>query len=71
MVFFQLVGATLQFVISRMMQTHLGPAGLVLLALAPILIRLLLPRLLRTMNTSPGWWAAFLLLALVALSVQA
>ncbi|MFF1296562.1 MULTISPECIES: hypothetical protein [unclassified Streptomyces] len=71
MVFFQLVGTILQFVISRLVRTHLGSAGLVLLALAPILIRLLLPRILRTMNTSPGWWAAFLLLALVALSLQA
>ncbi|MEU5888278.1 hypothetical protein ABZ835_15780 [Streptomyces sp. NPDC047461] len=71
MVFFQLVGAILQFVISRLVQTHLGPAGLVLLALASILVRLLLPRILRTMHTSPGWWAALLLLALLALSLQA
>ncbi|WP_327717887.1 hypothetical protein OG381_22525 [Streptomyces sp. NBC_00490] len=71
MVFFQLVGAILQFMISRLVRTHLGPAGLVLLALAPILIRLLLPQILRTMHTSPGWWAGLLLLALLALSLQA
>ncbi|MDQ0600774.1 hypothetical protein QF037_005119 [Streptomyces canus] len=71
MIFFQLVGTILQFVISRLVQTRLGFAGSVLLALAPIVIRLLLPRILRTMHSSPGWWAALLLLALLALSLQA
>lgn len=71
MVFFQLVGMAVQFAISQVVQKRLGLSGLLLLALAPVVLRILLKHIRHTMRTSPGWWASFLLLVLLALSLQA
>ncbi|MHC3469075.1 hypothetical protein ACYF6T_10195 [Streptomyces sp. 7R007] len=74
MIFFQLVGAVLQFGLGQLVQTQLGLAGLggaLLLTVVPVLIRVWVPRLLRTIHTSPEWWAAGLVVALVALCLQA
>jgi len=74
MVFFQLVGAVLQFGIGQLVQTQLGLAGLgglLLLALAPVLLRALARWLGQTLHTHPGWWASALLIALLALCLQA
>ncbi|MES5821602.1 hypothetical protein [Streptomyces sp. RG80] len=71
MIFFQLVGVAVQFVIGQLVQTRVGLIGLLLLSLAPIVIRILLKHIRHTMQTSPGWWAAFLLVTLLALCLQA
>ncbi|MFF4254042.1 hypothetical protein ACFY1L_22835 [Streptomyces sp. NPDC001663] len=73
MIFFQVMGAILQFGIGRLAQTRLGLVGLggaLLLALAPVLIRSLAVWLLRTIHSHPQWWAFGLLVALLALCVQ-
>ncbi|WP_345646798.1 hypothetical protein [Streptomyces siamensis] len=74
MVFFQLVGTVIQFAVGHVVQTRLGPLGglgLFLLALAPVLIRLALKAIRRTLREHPGWWALGLLVCLLALSLQA
>ncbi|WP_435224173.1 hypothetical protein [Streptomyces sp. Tue6028] len=74
MVFFQLVGTVIQFEMGQVMQTRLGPfggPGLLLLALAPLLIRLSLKAIRRTLREHPGWWALGLLVCLLAMSLQA
>ncbi|MEU1195595.1 hypothetical protein ABZ446_05165 [Streptomyces sp. NPDC005813] len=74
MVFFQLVGTIIQFEMGQVVQTRLGAVGglgLLLLALAPLLIRLSLKAIGRTLREHPGWWALGLLVCLLAMSIQA
>ncbi|WP_158690612.1 hypothetical protein [Streptomyces sp. 142MFCol3.1] len=74
MVFFQLVGTIIQFEMGQVVQTRLGAIGglgLLLLALAPVLVRLSLKAIRRTLQEHPGWWALGLLVCLLALSLQA
>ena len=58
MVFFQLLGLCVEFAVSRLVQSRLGLAGLVLLALVFVGVRAGHPRL--------AWWSAglFFLLTL-------
>ncbi|MEU3333436.1 hypothetical protein [Streptomyces sp. NPDC006668] len=73
-IFFQLVGAVLQFEVGQLATSRLGLAGLagaLMLALTPVLIRKLVQGLRRSIDTSPEWWAAGLLLALIALCLYA
>jgi len=62
MIFFQLVGAAVEFATVQLVQTKLGFAGLVLLTLALVGIRAGHPRL--------AGWAAFVFL-LLTLQLQA
>lgn len=73
MVFFQLVGAILEFGVGQLVRTQFGPTalGLLLLALTPLLIRLSVPVIVRTIRTHPGWWATGLTVLLLALCLQA
>ncbi|WP_143658465.1 hypothetical protein [Streptomyces sp. Tue6028] len=74
MVFFQLVGTIIQFEMGQVVQTRLGAVGglgLLLLALAPLLVRLSLSVIRRTVREHPGWWALGLLVCLLAMSLQA
>lgn len=61
MIFFQLVGATVEFGTAQLVHSELGFAGLVLLTLALVGIRTRQPRL--------AGWAAFLFF-LLALQLQ-
>jgi hypothetical protein len=62
MVFFQLLGAYIGFVLSQLVRSRLGFAGLVLLALMLVGVRAKHPRLV--------WWSAGLFF-LLTLQVQA
>ncbi|AVH57975.1 MULTISPECIES: hypothetical protein [Streptomyces] len=73
MIFFQLVGAVLEFGVSQTLQTKFGiaGAGLFLLALMPLLLRHLVRAIVRTVHSNPGWWAAGLAVVLLALCLHA
>jgi len=72
-IIFQLVGALFEFGVSQTLQAKFGiaGAGLLLLALMPLLLRLVVRAIVRNIRDNPGRWAAWLAVFLVALYFQA